>query len=88
MDLISLYVDQVPPEDLSRERASRHKSLKIYPTIAETLTRGSSNLAVDGVVVGEHGDYPRNEKGQTEYPRYRFFQQIIGICCKPVRLIC
>jgi hypothetical protein len=80
MDLISLYVDQVPPEDLSRERASRHPSLKVYPTIAETLTCGSSELAVDGVVVvGEHGDYPRNEKGQTEYPRYRFFQQIIEV---------
>jgi len=80
MDLISLYVDQVPPEDLSRERASRHPSLKIYPTIAETLRCGSSNLAVDGVVVvGEHGDYPRNEKGQTEYPRYRFFEQIIEV---------
>src|SRR5438552_2323351 len=66
MDLISLYVDQTPREDLSRERASRHPWLKIYPTIAEALTCGSSKLAVDGVVVvGEHGDYPRNEKGQT-----------------------
>jgi hypothetical protein len=73
-------VDQTPPEDLSRERASRHPSLKIYPTIAEALTCGGSKLAVDGVViVGEHGDYPRNEKGQTEYPRYRFFQQIVEV---------
>lgn len=78
MDLISLYVDQTPREDLSRERASRHPSLKIYPTIAEALTCGGSKLAVDGViVVGEHGDYPRNEKGQTEYPRYRFFEEIV-----------
>jgi hypothetical protein len=80
MDLISLYVDQTPREDLSRERASRHPGLKIYPTIAEALTCGSSKLAVDGVVVvGEHGDYPRNEKGQTEYPRYRFFEEIVKV---------
>jgi hypothetical protein len=80
MDLISLYVDQTPREDLSRERASRHRGLKIYPTIAEALTCGGSKLAVDGVVVvGEHGDYPRNEKGQTEYPRYRFFEEIVKV---------
>ena len=80
MDVVSLYVDQVGPDDLSRERASRHPEMKIYPTIAEALTRGSSKLAVDGVVVvGEHGKYPRNEKGQTEYPRYQFFQQIVEV---------
>ncbi|HEX4808113.1 MAG TPA: hypothetical protein VH325_04240 [Bryobacteraceae bacterium] len=80
MDLVSLYVDQVGPDDLSRERAARHPEMKIYPTIAETLTCGGSKLAVDGVVlVGEHGNYPRNEKGQTEYPRYPFFEQIVEV---------
>ncbi|MGH9663969.1 MAG: hypothetical protein ACRD9L_06070, partial [Bryobacteraceae bacterium] len=80
MDLVSLYVDQVGKDDLSRERATRHPSMKIYPTIAEALTRGGSKLAVDGVViVGEHGHYPRNEKGQTEYPRYRFFTETVKV---------
>lgn len=80
MDLVALYVDQIGADDLSRERASRHSEMKIYPTIAEALTRGGSQLAVDGVVVvGEHGKYPRNEKGQTEYPRYQFFEQIIEV---------
>lgn len=80
MDLVSLYVDQTPPDDLSRERASRHPEMKIYPTIAETLTLGGSKLAVDGVViVGEHGNYPRNEKGQTKYPRYEFFEQMLQV---------
>ena len=54
--------------------------MKIYPTIAEALTLGGSKLAVDGVVlVGEHGNYPRNEKGQTKYPRYEFFEQIVKV---------
>src|SRR5579875_2962365 len=71
MDLVALYVDQVGSDDLSRERAARFPGMKIYPTIAEALTQGTGKLDVDGVVlVGEHGDYKRNEKGQTEYPRY------------------
>src|SRR6478672_11821078 len=80
MDLVSLYVDQVGPNDLSRERAARHPEMKIYPTIGEALTLGGGKLAVDGVVlVGEHGNYPRNEKGQTKYPRWEFFHQIVKV---------
>ena len=80
MDLVALYVDQAGKDDLSRERATRHPEMKIYPTIAEALTLGGNRLAVDGVVlVGEHGHYPRNEKGQTKYPRYEFFQQIVKV---------
>lgn len=80
MDLVSLYVDQIGDRDLSRDRAKRFPSMKMYPTIAEALTLGGTKLAVDGiVVVGEHGKYPRNEKGQTEYPRYQFFQEIFKV---------
>jgi hypothetical protein len=80
MDLVALYVNQVGADDLSRERAARFPTMKIYPTIAEALTLGGSKLAVDGVVlVGEHGDYPYNEKHQHLYPRYEFFQQIVKV---------
>ena len=80
MDLVSLYVNQVGADDLSRERAARFPTMKIYPTIAEALTLGGSKLAVDGVVlVGEHGKYPYNEKHQHLYPRYEFFQQIVKV---------
>jgi hypothetical protein len=80
MDLVALYVDQHPEGDLSAERGRDFPSMKIYPTIAEALTRGTSKLAVDGVVVvGEHGHYPKNEKGQTEYPRWRFFQDVVKV---------
>lgn len=80
MDLVSLYVDETPPDDLSRERAQRFPGMKIYPTIAETLTLGTGKLAVDGVViVGEHGSYPKTPKGQVQYPRYRFFQETVKV---------
>jgi hypothetical protein len=80
LDVISLYVDQFPESDLSREREARHADLRIYPTIAEALTLGGGELAVDGVLlIAEHGDYPVNEKGQTLYPRYEFFCQAIEV---------
>ena len=79
MELASLYVDQFPENDLARERSRRH-GVRIYPTIPETLTLGGSNLAVDGVlIIGEHGDYPKNEKGQTRYPRYEFFKKVVNV---------
>lgn len=79
VELASLYVDQFPQGDLSRERERRHGT-RIYPTIAEALTLGTSQLAVDGVlIIAEHGKYPRNEKGQTLYPRYQFFRETVQV---------
>jgi len=80
MDLVSLYVDQVGDNDLSEERAKRFPLMKIYPTVAEALTLGRDSLAVDGVLlIGEHGDYPTNQKGQRQYPRYELFKQITDV---------
>ncbi len=80
LDLVAMYVDQFPEGDLSRERAARFDNLTIYPTIAEALCTGGDKLAVDGVVIiGEHGDYPRNEKGQWLYPRYEFFEKTVEV---------
>ena len=80
MDLVSLYVDQRLSGDLTPDRAARFPGMKVYPTIAEALTAGTSKLAVDGVMlVGEHGRYARNEKGQTKYPRYEFFKEIVKV---------
>jgi len=80
MDLVSLYVDQHPDNDISPERFGRHPELRKSADIADALTLGTGKLAVDGVVlVGEHGRYPRNEKGQVQYPRYQFFDQIVKV---------
>jgi hypothetical protein len=80
VDLVSMYVDQFPDGDLARERAARHKLLTIYPSVRAALCQGGQRLAVDGVVIiGEHGRYPVNEKNQTLYPRYEFFQQTVDV---------
>ena len=80
MDLVSIYIDQIREDDVSKSRLEQFPAMKKYPTIAEALTLGESKLAVDGVIlVGEHGRYPRNEKGQTKYPRYEFFKQIVKV---------
>ena len=86
MDLVSLYVDQVDPDpeadrpDLSRDREAHFPQMAIYPTVADALTLGGSDLAVDGVLlVAEHGSYNRNEKGQHLYPRYELFKQIASV---------
>jgi hypothetical protein len=79
LDLVSLYVDQFPENDLSRDRARRHGA-GIFPTIAEALTLGGKELAVDGVLlIVEHGNYPRNAKGQKLYPRHRFFKEMVEV---------
>jgi hypothetical protein len=87
LEVVSLYVDQKPADDQSAERA-REFGFTIYPTIAEALRAGTDKLAVDAVVViGEHGDYPVNAKGQIQYPRYEFFEQIVAVFEKDGRAV-
>jgi hypothetical protein len=62
--------------------------MRIAPTIADALTSDGRTLSVDAVLlIGEHGTYPRNEKGQTLYPRYEFFAQIIDLFRKNGRSV-
>ena len=87
MKVVSLYVDQKPKGDLSASRGEEF-GFRVYPTIAETLRCGGEKLAVDGVlIIGEHGDYPRNEKGQILYPRYEFFKQCVDVFEKDGRAV-
>ena len=77
--VVSLYVDQRPEGDQSTDRA-REFGFSVYPTISEALRCGGDKLAVDAVLlIGEHGEYPRNEKGQVLYPRYEFFKECVKV---------
>jgi hypothetical protein len=77
--LVSMYTAQVPANDLSRGLSQKY-DFEIYPTIKGALTLGGSDLAVDAVCfVGEHGDYPWNERGQHLYPRYELMEPIVEV---------
>jgi hypothetical protein len=79
LEVVSAYMDQFPEKDLSRQR-SEEFGFPIYDSVAEALRCGGTELAVDAVLlIGEHGDYPKNEFGQTQYPRYELFKQITDV---------
>ncbi|MDP6359805.1 MAG: hypothetical protein QF473_32120 [Planctomycetota bacterium] len=77
--IVSLYVDQKPEGDQSEVRAQEF-GFEVYPTIPEALRCGGDRLAVDGILsIGEHGEYPRNELDQVQYPRYEFFKEYVKV---------
>jgi hypothetical protein len=79
MKVVALYVDQKPVGDQSPARGAEF-GFTVYPTIAEALRCGGDKIAVDAVLsIGEHGDYPRNDKGQILYPRHEFFKQLVDV---------
>lgn len=87
MRVVSMYVDQHPERDLSRELAKRH-NFTIYDTIEGALTLSRNELAVDGVLsIGEHGRYPLNKRGQLLYPRRRFFEAICNVFARHKRSV-
>src|SRR5262245_20467817 len=64
LKLVSLFTDQVPKSDISRELAEKH-GFKIAKTIDEALTHGTNKLQVAGVLsIGEHGEYPQTPQKQ------------------------
>ena len=87
LKLVSLYIDQVGEKDKGRRLAAEH-GVRVCKTIEETLTLGASRLAVDGVLlIGEHGNYPGSETGQTMYPRRRFFEETAAVFRQADRVV-
>lgn len=79
LEIASVYLDQFPDDDLGRQRVEKY-GLTLFSSVEDALTLGTGKLAVDGVVIiGEHGNYPRNEMGQTLYPRYDWFKRCVKI---------
>lgn len=77
--IASMFTEQVPKTDMSRERAGKY-NVPIFRTVQEALTLGGQRLTVDGVLlIGEHGDYPINDKEQKLYPRFEMFLKITDV---------
>jgi hypothetical protein len=87
LKLASLHVEQFPANDLSRGLARKH-GFPLFGTIADALTLGGRELAVDGVlIIGEHGKYPVNARGQILYPRWRFFAEAAKVFARCKRSV-
>jgi hypothetical protein len=78
LKLASVYADQLPAErDLCRESCRKH-DVPIFRTIRGAIGLGTPRLAVKGVLlIGEHGAYPINSRGQWLYPRRRLFEGVV-----------
>jgi hypothetical protein len=88
VDVVSFYADQkAPTGDMTADVAEKYK-VRVCKTIGEALCLGGKDLAVDAVLsIGEHGDYAVNKLGQTEYPRKRFFDEIVAVMRRLKRFV-
>ena len=74
LDIAAMYLAQTPANDIGRAEAAKH-SIPIKPSVREAIVSGSQGVAL----IGEHGDYPTNQKGQKLYPRYELMEQIVKV---------
>ena len=85
--ITSAYIDHVLENDVGLKRLAKH-GVPRHPSIRRALHAGSDKLDVDAVLlVGEHGDYPWNERGRHMYPRRYFFEQIAGVFAESGRVV-
>lgn len=87
-DVVSFYADQRSPTGDTTDEVARRFRIPVYRNIADALTLGGRELAVDAVLsIGEHGEYPFNRLGQHEYPRKRFFDEAVAVMRRSGRYV-
>jgi hypothetical protein len=88
VDVVSFYADQTAATGDMTQDVARQYKVRVCKTIDEALCLGGKELAVDAVLsIGEHGDYPVNALGQIEYPRKRFFDEIVAVMRRSKRYV-
>lgn len=86
-EVASMHLMEIASNDIGLATAKRH-GITLSPSVATALCLGGDTLAVDGVVlIGEHGTYPVNEKGQQLYPRRELFDQIVSVFRQSGRVV-
>ncbi len=73
LEIAAMHLEQTPANDIGRSEAARH-GIPLKATIREAISADLQGVAL----IGEHGDYPTNEKGQKLYPRYELMEQIVN----------
>lgn len=87
VEIVSFFADQTPKGHMTEDVAKEYK-IPIFKTIDGALCLGGKELTVDAVLsIGEHGRYPRNTLGQVEYPRKRFFDEIVAVMKRSKRFV-
>jgi hypothetical protein len=88
VDVVSFYADQIAPAGDMSAAVARQFRIPLFRTIAEALTVGGRELAVDAVLsIGEQGNYPLSKLGQVEYPRKRFFDESVAVMQRARRFV-
>src|SRR6516164_9705311 len=85
--VVSFFADQAPKGQMT-DAVAREYKIPVFKSIDEALCLGGKELAVDAVLsIGEHGRYPTNKLGQTEYPRKRFFDAVVAVLRRSRRFV-
>lgn len=86
-EVVAIHLMEIAKNDIGVATAQKH-GVPMYPSVATALCGGGDTLAVDGVVViGEHGTYPVNAKGQQLYPRRELFDQVVNVFRQSGRVV-
>ncbi|MEX1230373.1 MAG: hypothetical protein WEB58_09040 [Planctomycetaceae bacterium] len=87
LEIVSMYADQKADNDLGVKVCEQY-GIRQSETIADALTLGTGELAVDGVLlIAEHGKYPDSVYGQTEFPKQRFWKEIVALFEKSGKIV-
>jgi len=79
VDVASVYIHQHDASQLG-QKVAKAKGIPVYKTVAEAVTLGGKELAVDGVViVAEHGEYATDLRGHWLLPRWWIYQQVVRV---------
>ena len=73
LEIAAMHLVQTPSNDIGRAAAAQH-GIPLRATVREVIVPGLRGVAL----IGEHGDYPTNEKGQKLYPRYELMEKIVA----------
>ncbi len=101
-DVVSFYIDKFPSksddngseqgvgfgaDDIGRDVAKSY-GIPLYSTIAEALRLGTSELAVDAVLmIGEYGYRSVSALSDREFPRRRFLNEVMAVLSKSNRIV-
>ncbi|MDP7740161.1 MAG: NAD(P)-dependent oxidoreductase, partial [Lentisphaeria bacterium] len=76
--IVAAYIDQIGKDDMGCEILERHE-VPLCSSVEQALIE-DGELRVDAVLlIGEHGEYGKNELGQLLYPRKEMFDQIVAV---------